>query len=230
MGLPSPRSPRMFDVSRRLGVIGRGIRRVLWIEPAPRLGDMSEIDRPAGSAPVAKHGSGSSPTRDFIDSHEELYKVAYQEAQRALDDQLSEINTVRDRSVQFTLFVGATTGFLVGAGLQSAHRDMAFYTLASIATALSAAFIGLLMAVLGPSTSKLWHYRVSARSLISGWIETEIPLPNDASFFRRLAQQYDDWHVENEKFIRNIRRGYRWLIIVGAVQLSLWVVLVWAKG
>ena len=172
---------------------------------------------------------GSSPKPD-IEKHADLYEVAYQEAQRALDDQAGEVKSVRDRAVQFTAFVGAATAFLVGTGLESAHRDAVFYVLASLASALSAALILLLIAVLGPSNRNLWHYRVSATSLITGWIETEVPLPSNGHFFRRLAEQYDDWRVKNERLLRGIRQSYRWLIIVGSTQVTVWAALVWAKG
>lgn len=196
----------------------------------PRLDVVSEPDPPKGSASPAKRGGGVPPPKPYVADHADLYQIAYEEAQRALDDQAGEIRSMRDRAVQFTVFVGAATAFLVGTGLQSAHRDAAFYALASIASLLSAVLIALLIVVLGPSKRNLWHYRVSARLLISAWIETQVPPPSNGHFFRRLAEQYDDWRVKNEKLLSGLRKWYRWLIIVGAAQVTVWAALVWAKG
>ncbi len=230
MGRRFPPSLRRLSGRRPLSQIGRALSHVLSTPHMSRLSSVSEVDRPAGSASPAKRAGGVPPDKRSISEHTDLYQIAYEEGQRALDDQAGEIRGVRDRAVQFTVFVGAATAFLVGTGLQSAHRDAVFYTLASIASLLSAAMIALLIVVLGPSRSNLWHYRVSARSLINTWIETKVPPPSNGHFFRRLAEQYDDWRVKNEKLLSGLRKWYRWLIIVGSAQVTVWAALVWAKG
>jgi len=197
---------------------------------APRLVAVSEIDRPASGTSPAKRGSGVPPAKRDISKHTALYEIAYHEAQRALDDQQGELRGMRDRSVQFTAFVGASTAFLVGAGLHPAHRDASFYALASIASVLSVTLIILLLVLLTPSTRRLWHYRLSAHSLITGWIQTEVPPPSDAHVIRALAEKYDHMRVENEKLLSRLRTWYRWLVVVGAVQVVVWATLVWVKG
>ena len=159
-----------------------------------------------------------------------LYEIAYREAQRALDDQQAELRGMRDRSVQFTAFVGAATAFLVGAGLHPSHRDASFYALAIVASALSVALILLLITLLFPRRHKLWHYRLSANDLITGWIEPRDRPPSHAHVIRRLARRLDRMRIENEKLLGSLRTWYGWLVIVGAVQVAAWTALVWVKG
>ena len=76
----------------------------------------------------------------------------------------------------------------------------------------------------------MWDYRLSARSLITGWIEPEVPPPTETHFIKALAEKYDDMRVNNEKLLGRLRFCYRWLIVVGAAQVTIWAALVWAKG
>lgn len=137
---------------------------------------------------------------------------------------------MRDRAVQFTAFVGAATAFLVGTGLSGTHRGVTFYVLASVASALSALLILLLLALLTPQTRRLWTYSLSTKKLISGWIETEVPLPTEADFFKKLAIMYDDMREENSGLLRALRTWYRWLVVVGAAQVAVWAALVWVRA
>lgn len=190
---------------------------VFW---ADRIQSMGEVESSKG-IPQARPAD-----RDAA----ELYSVAYAESQRTLDDQQDELKGMRDRAVAFTTFVGAATAFLVGTGLSVTHRDITFYTLAAVASAFSAVWILLLIALLNPRKKKKWNYRLSAESLITGWIETEVPGPSKAQFLRALALTYDEMRTANEDLLGPLRTTYRWLIIVGSAQVTLWAALVWLKG
>lgn len=229
----------MIEVSRSCwaptGLSGgaSGAPEIRWYDPAvkePRLNTVSEIERPSPGPPLTERSSDLSTARSDIAKHTDMYRIAYQEGQRALDDQQDELKGMRDRAVQFTAFVGAATAFLVGSGLHPAHRDAAFYALAGVASALSAVLILLLLALLRPMAGRLWHYRLSAKSLIAGWIETEVPPPTEAHFLRALAEKYDDMRAENEKLLSLLRTWYRWLVVVGAAQVTVWAALVWVKA
>jgi len=192
---------------------------------------MPEKERaPRGGGPPSRRSSEPEVAKRGSDTRADLYRVAYQEGQRALNDQQDELKGMRDRAVGFTAFVGSATAFLVGTGLHSAHRDVTFYALAGVASALSAVFILLLLALLRPWRKKKWHYRIEPKKLITGWIETEVPPPSEADFFRALAETYDDMQSHNEDLLGVLRRWYRWLIVVGAAQVTVWAALAWAKG
>jgi hypothetical protein len=229
-------------VRRRCGRLT--IQRVLYIkktsvigsffyasgDPLPRLDAVPKMEGISGGLAPAGRGDDEPTAGPAIARHTELYRVVYQEGQRALDDQVGELNSMRDRAVQFTAFVGAATAFLVGAGLSGPHRDVTFYVLAGTASALSALLILLLFALLTPQTRRMWTYRLSTKSLISGWIETEVPLPTEADFYKKLAIVYDEMREENTRLLRVLRTWYRYLIVVGAGQVTVWAALVWVRA
>jgi hypothetical protein len=167
-----------------------------------------------------------------------MYRIAYQEGQRALDDQQDELNRMRDRAVAFTAFVGAATAFLVGAGLTNVHRDGSFYALASIATVFSLGMIFLLSVLLNPfqrklqdpSKGKYWNYRLSTKTLMEDWIERDVPPSSEGEFIRWLADLYDDMRVANEKLLGPLRFSYWGVVTSGVLQVVLWAALVWAKA
>jgi hypothetical protein len=192
---------------------------------------MAGIERSSGNAPLPKR-DGGVPAGPDPRLYEDLYQVAYEEGRRTLDDQTDELNRMRDRAVNFAVFVGAATAFLVGTGLQAPRRDSTFYAIAILASALSALMIFLLFMVLNPAKRKkeLWNYRLSPKLLIQGWIETEVPVPSKAQFNKELARVYDDMVMKNETVLGTLRTAYRWLIVVGSAQLMVWAALVWIKG
>jgi hypothetical protein len=95
---------------------------------------------------------------------------------------------------------------------------------------MSGLFISFLLYVLNPSKKRLWNYRMSAKTLISEWIEREVPPPSKSQFIRALSLKYDDAAHSNEGLLRVLRSAYRWLIAVGSIQVTLWAALVWARG
>lgn len=192
---------------------------------------MAGTERPSGNVPLPKR-EGGLPVVPDPHLYEDLYQVAYEEGRRTLDDQTDELNRMRDRAVNFAVFAGAATAFLVGTGLQASHRDFTFYTIAILASALSALMIFLLFILLNPAKRRreLWNYRLSPKSLVQGWIETEVPVPSKTQFNRELARVYDDMIIKNEVILGALRTAYRWLIVVGSAQVTIWAALVWLKG
>lgn len=192
---------------------------------------MPESNRPTAGGQSGKHDStGRQARHPSAAVLAEQYRIAYLEGQRTLDDEQDELRGMRDRAVNFTAFVGAATAFLVGTGIQHVSKDALFYALASIASLLSVMLIALLLLLLVPSKKKLWHYRLSSRTLIEKWIDCDVPPPDEASLIRAMAMLYDDMHKSNEILLRSVRRFYWLLLTVGAAQVTLWAVLVWIKS
>jgi hypothetical protein len=189
-------------------------------------GTLGSVALPGGSAHRSSGGSGQ-PNRSS--SQTDLYQMAYEASQRALDDQQDELGRLRDRGVNFAAFIGAATAFLVGTGLNASHRDWVFYLIAICASVCSLAFLWALIVLLNPSTRKLWRARISARVLIDEWIDVDLP-PTQAQFTKELALSYDKARENNEKLLQAVRTWYRVLILVGSAQVLLWVALVWVRG
>ena len=153
------------------------------------------------------------------------------------DDQLDELNRLRDRAVQFVVFAGAATAFLVGTGLKAPVRDTLFYALAWAGSALSIAAIVILFLLLNPqkkmfpwsSNDLRWSNRISARRLIAEWIEPQVPQMSEGNLLRALATQYDDYRAANERLLGVLRKYYSLLIVLGSAQVTVWAALVWAR-
>lgn len=78
-----------------------------------------------------------------------MLKVAYEEGLRIIEDQVAELDSMRQRSVQFLAFVGSATAFLAGSGLGGTYdRGPAFFVLAGLASLVSAIAIALASFVL----------------------------------------------------------------------------------
>jgi hypothetical protein len=169
------------------------------------------------------------------DDKPELYKLAYEEGQRTVDDQLSELDSMRQRSVQFLAFVGTATAFLVGTSLRAYPHSEIFFILAGAATALALATIGLCVAVLNASrklwspTPVDWSFRLSPSVLVK-WIEPDVHPPSDADFYKHLALHYEEMATENDVPLHRIRNRYLTFLGVGFLQLTLWLAVAWIFG
>src|SRR4051812_18524824 len=127
----------------------------------------------------------------------EMYRVAYEEGQRTLDDQVDELNGIRTRAVAYLAFVGTATAFLVGTNLKAVDpnldffisRNLLFFLMAGIATALLTLTLLAVIRVLVPKDG--WEIRVSGEDLINDWIESDVPPPNEAHLLRALTLLYD---------------------------------------
>jgi hypothetical protein len=139
---------------------------------------------------------------------------------------------MRQRSVQFLAFVGASTAFLVGTGLKSPSRDGTFYVLAACASVCSlisvvlAVFLLLSLKGLRPVD---WSFRLFPSKLIE-WIEPEVPQPDETDYLRALALQYEDMADKNTPLIALMRKYYVLFLFFGFTQLILWAWLAWAKA
>jgi hypothetical protein len=160
-----------------------------------------------------------------------LYRVAYEEALRTLEDQRDELNGVRGRAVQFLAFVGSATAFLAGTGLASStvqERGALFYTIGVIATLVSVGTVASCAIVLNPRWT--FNLRISATVLIDQWIDREVPGPTEPELLKALAQRLDGMRAENEAPLKALRRWFLTLIICGGLSVILWAALVWLNG
>lgn len=194
-----------------------------------KISGMRGSGRPSRDVREASSVAGGQLKRNAVAGREDMYKLAYAESQRTLDDQTKELDSMRDRAVQFAAFVGAATAFLVGTGLLAAHKDIPFYILAGAASTVSAIWILLLFLLLNPSRRKLWGYRMSSTVLIEKWIESDVPEPTEANFLRQLTRAYERKRESNEAVLSSLRRLYRWFIVAGSAQVTIWAAVVWLK-
>lgn len=182
--------------------------------------------QPRNAAPF-----GQKPKGKTRQDEPELYKFVCEEGQRAVDDQLSELDSMRQRSVQFLTFTGAATAFLVGTSLKTPSRTSLFYVLASTATVLMVVSVVLCLSILMASRKvtspepQEWRFRMSPTGLVDG-IESDVP-PRASDFYRWLAVEYDEMLCLNDPILSQLRRRYAVCLGTGFLQLTLWLLIAW---
>ncbi|WP_343910602.1 hypothetical protein [Nocardioides aquiterrae] len=159
-----------------------------------------------------------------------LYRVAYDQGLRTLDDQRDEFNAARGRAVQFMALVAAATAFLVGTGLNSSttNRDGTFYAVAIAATALTVLALVSLFLTLSPRL--VFNFRLQPQILLERWIDREVPGPTEPDLLRALAARMQGMIDANETILTKVRIRYMWLLGSGTFALLTWAVLAWARG
>lgn len=182
----------------------------------------------------AAHPTGGNPQQNSS----RLYVAAYEEGKRLVDDQIAELDSMRQRSVQFLAFVGSATAFLVAAGIRTdVQRTDLFFALASAATVISLlsiiAALSILLGWVRGSGRQLvtraeWRFRLSPEVLIKDWIEPDLGAHGEDRFFRDIALTYEAMETANERALRRVRRNYLIFLVLGSMQVVLWATLVWA--
>lgn len=184
---------------------------------------MTDDEAPAGR----RDASGRRPEQVSAESAD-LYRIAYEQSVRALDDQLDELSGVRGRASAYMAFVGSATAFLVGTGLKATHRDGWFYLLALAASVASLFALYELGQLLRPV--KEWSLRMSATIIIEKWIESEVPGPTVVDLVRALALRQDEARVTNDLVLGKVRKRYLKVVVSGGLGIVLWSALVWARA
>lgn len=171
-----------------------------------------------------------------------LYRESYEEGKRAVDDQMAELQSMRERSVGFIAFVGSATGFLVGTGLPSITvRTGWFFSTAAFATLISAlAIVALISILLGLVVVRdgrrrrihraVWNFRNSPETLVRDWIEPDLGAHAELDFYRDLALNYETKLTENDPLLNQVRVSYVLLLTLGSLQIVAWSVVLWVFG
>lgn len=191
---------------------------------------------------------GRGSVRRTRQDRADLYKLAYEEGKRLVDDQLSELDTMRQRSVQFLAFVGSASAFLVGTSLKASDRTTIFYVLAIGASVLTLLTVFLCLSLLTASTwqggdsdvqkrgalrflphAEQWAFRLSPKALVQ-WIEPDVRQPSESDYYRALAERYEGMARENSQSLNKMRNRYVGFLAAAVLQLTLWLVLAWLYG
>lgn len=172
----------------------------------------------------------------------EVYKLTYEESKRSLDSQTQELDSIRQRAIQFLAFIGTGTAFLVGSGLAVTTRTAGFYFLSISGTALLVIAMLLLAYVLFPlrkesvhtsdDTSKNrlkvapWRGRLSGTRLIAE-VDRDIPKATEQAFTAALVKQYDRMLSSNLATLKLVRRAYLAFVFCSVLELACWITVVW---
>jgi len=143
-------------------------------------------------------------------------EIVYEEAVRAIDEQVQQLSELRSRTSIVLVAYGLTASFLGAASLEDGSG--------------LGAWLAILFFALGTTTCirvllpqwKAWGFVVSAPMLIQDFLD--VPLRNDsAQLLRFLATTLDEHHEENSKRLERLYVWF-WLACLGlAVQTGLWL-------
>jgi hypothetical protein len=186
-----------------------------------------------------------------------LFKVAYEEGKRLVDDQVAELDSMRQRSVQFLAFVGSATSFLVGTSLPgTTSLTSGQRVVAASATVLSFGSIILVALILlslvwgsrgtssaaetgGQSKPRFlqrivparvqWHFRLDPLRLVTEWPKAKAVQQSktEMTYYGALAKQYSSMSTRNKPALRTLRTYYWMFICATALQVTAWSSLAW---
>jgi hypothetical protein len=174
--------------------------------------------------------AAQNPTDDAA----KLYKIAFDESVRTLEQQAAELSAIRQRLVQFLAFVGTATAFLVGTSLRPAaagetiRRGAEFMPLCISGTVAMGLTLVLTLILLFPKQTPLTVVS-SARDIMDGVHRDVSPTDTEAHLLHDLAWYYDGYVEENKPILTRSRWLYFSAIATGAIQLGIWIALIWTQ-
>lgn len=150
------------------------------------------------------------------------YKVAYDEAVRALSQQQGVIDSFRTRAGLLLSAAAITTSFLGAQALDNGSP--------SLATWLAlASFVGLGIAALAILWPRSWEFTADPRNVIATYIEADEPAPIER-IHRDLALHMQDSYVENREGLERLVTYFRIASGLLTVEVILWIVDIASKA
>jgi len=147
-----------------------------------------------------------------------LYKVAYDEAVRALSEQQAAIDSFRNRA-GLLLSAGAVTTSFLGAQALASGSSNPFSWLALISFVAVAATS---LAVLWPRN---WDAAANPRDVIKGYIESPEPVSIE-ELHRELALYMRGSYLDNREGLRRLIVLFQVASVLLAVEVSLWIITI----
>lgn len=203
--------------------------------PRRSIGQFLGLRRPAAGvtrAQAAVLAQQNRAAQQSTDESAKLYRVAFDESVRTLKQQTDELSAIRQRLVQFLAFVGTATAFLVGTALHPEStpipRGHEFMPLCIAGTAAMGVTLVLTLILLYPRTTPLTVVS-SARDILDDIHRDVSPTDTEAHLLHNLAWYYDGYVEENKPVLTRARWIYFLAIGSGALQLGIWIALVWTQ-
>ena len=147
-----------------------------------------------------------------------LYKVAYDEAVRALAEQQEVIDSFHTRAGLLFSATAITTSFLGTEALGGGDLNFASWAALLCFVAVAAASL----AVLWP---REWNVTADLRDVIDTYIESAEPAPIE-DLHRELSLHMRGSHLENRKGIRKLIVLLQVASVLLAVEVVLWIVAI----
>jgi len=186
------------------------------------------------SSPTTDPPNGAQESllgEEDMTNRKEVYKLAFEESIRALEDQRDELSGLRQRVVQFLAFTGSATAFLLGSSfdlLKKTPRDGLFYPLVSVGSVAAAISITCVVLLLRPRSTNI-GITSSSLVIIASHIESVDAPTSEGRLLRELGYFNGKSAEANDVVLTRMRLVYMLSIGCGALQLLSWTTLVWQR-
>jgi hypothetical protein len=149
-------------------------------------------------------------------SKELLYKVAYDEAIRALAVQQAAIDNFRARAGLLFSVAAITTSFLGAQALQGAGLNPFSWLALTAFVALAIAFLGIL-------SPKRWEVTTNPQDVIRDCIESGEPAPIE-EVHREISMHMNDSYIDNRIGLEKLVVLFQIANVLLVVEVVLWTI------
>ncbi|HET7416248.1 MAG TPA: hypothetical protein VFJ61_01285 [Solirubrobacterales bacterium] len=147
-----------------------------------------------------------------------LYKVAYDEAVRALSEQAAVVDGLRSRAGVLFSAAAITTSFLGARAVQDAHWSP--FSWLALAT-----FVGVAAAFLAILWPRRWEVAANPNIVVKAYIESEEPISIE-DLHRELSFHLYGSYLENRPALERLVVYFQIANVLFAVELVLWIAAV----
>ena len=154
---------------------------------------------------------------------ENSYKLAYDEAVRALQQQQSRLDNLRTRAGILLSAAAIATSFLGGKALEGRAPTAWGWAAVGMFLALS----GVTLLILWPRVE--WKFAVGIRELIHDYIESDEPLPI-TTIHRDLALHMEDSYFDNERGLNRLIWSFRIASVLLSAEVIAWIIDIAVRG
>lgn len=149
---------------------------------------------------------------------DQLYKVAYDEAVRALSEQQAVIDSLLNRAGLLLSAAAITTSFLGGQALQGGEPGP-FSWLAL------AGFVGVAAASLAVLWPRKWEIATNPRDVIATYVESREPAPIE-ELHQDLSIHMHGSYLANQKDLEKLVVFFQAASLLLAVEVMLWIIAI----
>jgi hypothetical protein len=147
-----------------------------------------------------------------------LYRVAYDEAVRALSEQQGAIESFRTRAGLLLSAAAITTSFLGAQALDSGSSNVS--TWLALTAFVSVAVVSL--AILWP---RRWEFTANPRDVIQTYIEADEPAPIE-ELHRDLSLHMNNSYIENREGLEQLSVFFQIASGLLTVEVVLWIIAI----
>lgn len=147
-----------------------------------------------------------------------LYRVAYEEALRALSEQRVAVDSLRTRAGLLFSVAAITTSFLGAQALGDGESDISSWL-------ALAAFVGVAVTSLAILWPRSWEFAINLRGLIQRHIEAERPAPIER-LHRELSLHMHRSYLENWKGLSRLATLFQIASALLSIEVILWIIAI----